>query len=204
MAGIALFGGSFDPIHHGHLIIARSVAEHCSLDRVVFLPTANPPHKSTAGMTPANHRAEMVRLAIANEPRFDLSDFDLLRPGPTYTIETIDHFRGKLPDVDPLCWIIGADSLNELPTWYRVHQLVDSCRIVTAARPGYDVINWHSLARVFNVGQIERLRMGVLDTPRIDISATEIRSRARRKLPIRYLVPDAVADYIHQHKLYTD
>ena len=133
---IALYGGSFNPIHSGHLIIARAVAEQLDLTRVILLPSKHPPHKQAEALLDAAHRAEMVRLAIPDEPLFEFSDFDLTRDGPSYTVETVAHFRKSLGAAVELFWIIGADSLAELSTWHRVCDLVDTCRIITAARPG--------------------------------------------------------------------
>jgi len=200
---IGLYGGSFNPIHHGHLIVARAVAEGLDLDRVIFLPSNRPPHKQARALLNAEHRAEMVRLAIKDEILFEFSDFDLVRDGPSYTIDTVTHFRTQLgPDVD-LHWIIGADSLAELTTWRRVGDLVDSCRIVTAARPGSDgKINWDQLRSALSETQLAALRSGVVETPLIDISSTDIRRRVRDGRSIRALVPDPVRCYIDEHELY--
>ncbi|HUU82619.1 MAG TPA: nicotinate-nucleotide adenylyltransferase [Phycisphaerae bacterium] len=199
---IALFGGSFDPIHLGHLIIARSVVERLDLDRIIFLPSATPPHKMAAVLASPQHRAAMVRLAIADEPIFDFSDYDLLRDGPTYTVETIAHFRADLGADAELYWLIGADSLPELTTWYRARDLIDSCHIVTAARPGWERIDFNALRPHFNDNQIARLEADILETPRIDISSTNIRSRAAAGKSVRFLVPESVHQYIVEHDLY--
>lgn len=199
---IALYGGSFNPIHHGHLIIARHLVEELALDRLIFLPSAQPPHKTGATLAPADHRAAMVRLAIANEPVFEYSDVDLTGAGPSYTIDTVAHFRQTLGMDIILYWIIGADSLAELTTWYRVRALVDSCRIITAGRPGWETIDWSQLRARLSEDQIAVLQSGMLDTPLIDISATDIRRRVRAGKSIRYLVPDAVRNYIDTHGLY--
>ncbi|HNQ22358.1 MAG TPA: nicotinate-nucleotide adenylyltransferase [Phycisphaerae bacterium] len=199
---IGLYGGSFDPIHHGHLIIARSVAEHRSLDRVILLPSLLPPHKQTTHLSPPHHRAEMVRLAIAGEPLFELSDYDLTRPGPSYTIDTVAHFRSALGAATDLFWIIGADSLAELPTWHQAVELVDACHIITARRAGDLAPDWDHLRAALGAPVVERLRAGLLDTPVIDISATDVRRRVREGRSIRYLVPAPVGDYIAHHDLY--
>lgn len=201
-SGVGLYGGSFNPIHLGHLAIARAVVDHFGLSRMVFLPAAAPPHKAREGLAPSHDRAEMVRLAIAGEPVFELSDFDLRRPGPCYTIDTVLHFRELLPPGTEIFWLIGADTLSELPTWKRIHELVDLCRIVTACRPGYDAINWHLLERVFRVGQVEKLRHGLVETPRVDISSTDIRRRVAASESIADQVPPTVAEYIQQNRLY--
>ncbi len=199
---IGLYGGSFDPIHHGHLIVARNIAERLNLDQLLFLPSANPPHKQSQVLTDADHRSCMVELAIADEPRFEMNDRDLNQAGPTYTIDTIDSFKGQFGDHATLYWIIGGDSLAELHTWHRAADLVDRCIIVTAARPGW-AENMPALPEeTFSPEQIDRLRRNVLDTPLIEISATDIRRRAMAGLSIRYLVPDCVDDYIRKHRLY--
>ena len=201
---VGLYGGSFNPIHHGHLIIARAVAERLRLDRVILLPSARPPHKGDRKLLDAPHRAAMVKLAIEGEPLFEFSDFDLTREGPSYTIDTVTHF-GELLGADvELHWIIGADSLSELTAWHRVHDLVDACRIITAARPGWDAIDWSPLRAILTDAQVAALQGGVLSTPQIDISSTDIRRRVREGRSIRYLVPDPVRSYIETNDLYRD
>jgi nicotinate-nucleotide adenylyltransferase len=199
---LALFGGSFNPIHNGHLIIARNIGEQLQLGRIVFLPSASPPHKPAGVLAPAQHRAEMVKLAIAGEPLFDFDDYDLTREGPSYTVDTVAHFRQELGLDVALHWIIGADTVAELANWYRVRALVDSCRIVIAARPGWDHIDFDALRTRLGEEQIASLRAGMVDTPRIDIGATDIRHRVRNRRSIRYLVPGTVASYIADRGLY--
>ena len=199
---IALFGGSFNPIHLGHLIVTRNIAEQLHLDRVILLPSATPPHKATVALLAPEHRAAMVRLAVEGEPLFEISDHDLTREGPSYTVDTVAHFREVLGPEAVLHWIIGADSLAELTTWYRVRALVSSCRIITAARPGWERIDFDVLRTRLSEEHIASLREGMLNTPRIDISATDIRHRVRAGRSIRYLVPDVVREYIEQHELY--
>lgn len=201
-SGIALFGGTFDPIHHGHLIAARGVIEQIGFERVVFIPAPKPPHKVGRELTDASHRLRMARLAIEGEDYFDVSDLEICRSGLSYTVLTVESYRQMVgPDV-PLAWIIGGDSLPELHTWYRISELMESCRIVTAVRPGYDAPDLSSLRRTLSPEQIDRLSRDVLATPAIDISATDIRRRVREGRSIRYLVPDSVRTYIHDHRLY--
>jgi len=199
---IGLYGGSFDPIHNGHLIIARAVAEALHLQRIIFLPSARPPHKDAADLSDADHRAAMVKIAIRGETLLEFDEFDLRRSGPTYTIDTVAHFQGMLGHGVDISWIIGADSLVELASWHRVADLVDGCRIVTAARPGWEAPDLTPLASKLAPRQIERLRQGIVETPRIDISATDIRRRVRCGLSVRYLAPDGVLDYIKEQGLY--
>jgi len=202
---VALFGGSFDPIHIGHLIIAQALTERLKLERVLFLPSARPPHKEDRQLASSEDRATMVQLAIAGEALFAYSDFDLTRHGPTYTIDTVTHFRAELGADVELHWIIGADSLAELATWRRVADLIDACRIVTAARPGSQPGEplWTALGPALGDARIAKLRAAVVDTPRIDISSTDIRRRVAEGRSIRYFVPDPVAEHITEHGLYS-
>ena len=156
------------PVHCGHLIVARAVAEALHLERTILLPSGRPPHKSHEGLADAAHRAEMVKLAITGESLLEYSDYDLTRDGPSYTIDTVTHFKEQYgPEVE-LCWMIGADSLAELTTWHRVSELVDACRIVTAARTGSAAIAWDELGGTLSRPQITRLRANTLRTPLIE------------------------------------
>lgn len=200
--GVALFGGSFNPIHTGHLIVARSVAELLELSRVVLIPSANPPHKPGQDLADAGDRLAMVRLAIDGDAHLEASAVEIERDGPSYTILTVQAYRQSLGPDPAVHWIIGADTLSELHTWHRVSELVDMCRIVTAARPGFESPDVSQLSASLSRRQIKRLRDGILPTPGIDISATDIRRRVREGRSIRYLVPGAVEDYITTHSLY--
>lgn len=199
---LGLFGGSFDPIHVGHLIVARSVAEAAGLDEVVFLPSAIPPHKDARLLVAAKHRAEMVRRAIAGEPGFTFSDHDLSASGPSYTVDTVAAFAEVHGPGVGLYWIIGQDSLAELPSWRRVADLVDSCFVVTAVRAGWETPDLGFLRPKLSAEQVGKLHRYLLQTPRLDVSATDIRNRVRTGRSIRYLVPEAVESYIHEQGLY--
>lgn len=203
MERVGLFGGSFNPIHHGHLIAARAVAESAGLARVVFLPCRQPPHKHENDLLDGARRGEMVKLAIAGEPIFSFSDYDLTRQGPSFTIDTVRHFRAELGRDAELCWIIGADSLRELPTWRCVTELVEECRIITAARPGWTIDVWDDLRNTFTDEQVAGLRSGVMETLLIDISATDIRWRISSGRSVRYLMPDEVISYVRENNLYS-
>ncbi len=198
---IGLFGGSFNPIHVGHLIASRAVAEQLCLDRLYLIPASVPPHRTAKSLAAPEHRLAMLRLAVQGEPLFEISDFEIGRAGPSYTILTVEEFGRRLGAQAELFWLIGADSLPELAHWYEAQRLVDACQIVTAARPGHEP-DLAQLRSRFSPEQVERLKAGILQTPRIDVSASEIRRRSGEGLSIRYLVPDAVADYITTHGLY--
>jgi nicotinate-nucleotide adenylyltransferase len=200
--GVVLFGGSFNPIHIGHLIVARAVAEHLQAGRLVLIPSRNPPHKNDDKLADAADRLEMARLAVAGEPGFEVSDVEIKRSGPSYSYLTIQGFRESVgPDV-PLYWVIGGDTLPDLYTWYHIGDLVDLCHVVTAVRPGYETPDLSQLEMVLSSRQVQKLRDMILPTPRIDISATNIRDRIAEGQPISYLVPESVRRYIEQKGLY--
>lgn len=201
---VGLFGGSFDPIHFGHIISARSVAEHLGINRIVLIPAAEPPHKTGRALASVEHRLRMTRLAVQGDPPFEVSDIEAHRPGPSYTIDTVIEFRRRLPDPSPLAWLIGADSLPELATWRRIADLLDQVRIVTMSRPGPGSPDMTGLAELVGERPVARLLADRICTPQIDISATDIRARVAQKLPVRYLVPDDVALYIAEHRLYRE
>ncbi len=201
-ARIALYGGTFDPIHVGHLITARSVAEQLDVERVIFVPSASPPHKLDVPITPAEHRLEMVRLAIDGEPGFEVSDCEIRRTGPSYTFDTIMNFRRTVSADATVYWIIGADSLAELASWHRIAELVRQCRIITASRPGFEQPDLSTLGAHLTEDDLASIRDGILTTPRIDVAATEIRRRVGEGVSIRFLVPESVREYVHDRCLY--
>jgi len=200
--GLLLFGGSFNPIHVGHLIIARAAAEQLGVERTIVIPSASPPHKTGSDLASPEHRLAMVHLAIADEPAFEVSDIELRREGPSYTLLTVQAYRRQLGADVPLYWLIGGDTLPELHSWYQIAELVDLCRIVTAVRPGFETPDFSTLFGCLSLAQVQRLREGILDTPRIDISATQIRARVREGRSIRYMVPESVIEYIDRERLY--
>jgi len=201
-ARIGLLGGSFDPIHVGHLIVARSLAEQAPLDRVLLIPSPRPPHKTGRALTDAAHRLAMARAAVEDDPLFDVSDIELQRSGPSYTIDTIDAMRRRLGPGVALFWIIGADSLPELPTWHRVAELVQRVQFLTAARPDATSPDRDALASAVGAASAQKLLDHVYQTPLIQISATDIRRRVRAGLSIAYLTPPAVVSYIRTQGLY--
>lgn len=201
-ACVALMGGTFDPIHFGHLIVARSVREQLTLDQVIFIPSAKPPHKHRAPISGVAHRLEMVKLAIDAEEGFACDDCETKRAGPSYTFDTVMDFRKRLGERAAIHWIIGPDALAELETWYRVKELVEACRIITVSRPGWDKPQPPRSPRLLGSAQITKLEAGILQTPRVDISATDIRRRVAAGKSIRYLVPDPVEQYVVDRQLY--
>lgn len=202
MTRILLFGGSFDPIHHGHLIAAREAAEAYDIPRVVLIPSAAPPHKRRRVLAPSADRLQMCRLATEGDPLFSVSDSELRVAPPNYTIDTVERFSQAHPEAE-LHWLIGADSLNELASWHRVGELAEACTLVTVARPRLPEPDWSVLSGLLSESALEKIRRHMLKSSLIDISATRIRERVRRGLSVRYLVPRAVAAYIAERALYT-
>jgi nicotinate-nucleotide adenylyltransferase len=197
-----LFGGSFDPIHHGHLIVSRFVAEQLDIPRVVLVPSARPPHKPDRCLAPAAERLAMCRLAVAGDPQFEVSDWEISQPGPNYTLHTVEHYRSVSSAGTELHWLVGMDSLRELSTWYEAGKLVERCTIVSTARPGFPRPAAAELAAGFVPAQVEKLLQHIVEGPRVDIAGTDIRARVRAGLSIRYLVPEPVLRYVEEHALY--
>ena len=186
---IGVLGGTFDPVHIGHLILAQEAYTKLALDRVLFVPAAVPPHKDPGAVSPAHHRLRMVQLAVGDDPRFQASDLEFRRPGKSYTVDTLRHIR-KLWPGSKLFLLIGADNLGELPTWKEYEELFLLSEVVVAHRPGAEPCG--ELA--------DRVRF--LSIPMVSISATYIRRRVADGEPIRYLVPREVEEYIGEHGLY--
>lgn len=202
MDRILLFGGSFNPLHNGHLIVGRAVAERLRVKRVILVPSASPPHKPGHALAPADARLALCQAVAAEDPLFHVDDWELKQSGPNYTLLTIQRFRERHgPDAE-LFWLIGLDSLHELGTWHKAAELVDACTIVSAARPGFDPPAPEVLARWFSPPQIETLLRHVIEGPRIDIAATDIRARVRAEQCIRYLVPEPVRRAIESRGMY--
>jgi len=201
---IAVFGGTFDPVHIGHLITARAVAEQRGFERITLVPAASPPHKRGALAAP-EHRMAMLRLAVGDDPTFEICELELYRTGPSYTYRTLIELRDRHgPDAE-LYWIIGADMLASLHTWHRAKEVMDLARILVAARPPWpgkaDEL-LAGLAGPLGPQNVEQLRRSIVETPLIDISSTELRRRIAAGRPVRYFIPEHVITYIDKHGLY--
>jgi nicotinate-nucleotide adenylyltransferase len=187
-------GGTFDPIHHGHLVAASEVQAWFDLDEVVFVPTGDPWQKSDRTVSPAEDRYLMTVIATAANPRFRVSRVDIDREGPTYTIDTLRDLREQLPDAE-LYFITGADALAEIFTWRDASQLFELAQFVGCTRPGYE------MDAATLVG-IPTDRVTLVEIPALAISSTDCRDRAASGEPVWYLVPDGVVQYIAKHRLY--
>jgi nicotinate-nucleotide adenylyltransferase len=197
ITSLGILGGTFDPPHYGHLALAENARVQLQLDRVLFVPAGQQPLKRDRHITPVHHRTAMVEAAIADNPGFSLSRVDLDRPGPHYTADTLALLQDTYPKAE-LFFLIGGDSLAQLAAWHDPAGIVQRARLAVMPRPGWEV-DLHELEQT--VPEIcERLVW--LDTPSLDISASDLRRRARQGLPLRYLVPPAVEAYVREHRLY--
>lgn len=206
MKSIALFGGTFNPIHYGHLAIAEEVRTKYNLDKVIFVPTNQPPHKDPADLADAKKRYIMAYLATVSNPCFDVSTFEVDRGGKSYTIDTVRHFHHFFGGEVDLYFIVGADMLMEISTWKNIEELLKTCRFIVVPRPGYDIqkiFNHHFLASENYSVSTELLEnVRVEDMAMLDISATNIRRRVKEWKSIKYLVPESVEQFIHNQQLY--
>lgn len=193
---LGIMGGTFDPIHYGHLFVAEEARARFGLDRVLFVPNGAPPHKKEYLLTNARHRYEMTRLAIADNPAFACTTLELDRPGPSYTVDTLTTLRDQYPSAE-LFYITGIDAIADILTWRRHAEIIRMATFIAAARPGFDV---KMLQDRLPATYMQRILL--LGTTAQGISSTEIRERIRAKLPTRYLMPEEVRNYIQEHHLY--
>jgi len=196
---IGVLGGTFDPVHNGHLIVAEEVKTRLNLAEIIFVPAGQPWLKVDRPISPAEHRLQMLRLALADKSYFKRSTIEIERTGPSYTVDTITELRGQLGSEDELFFILGWDSLAELPQWREPSRLIKMCYLVAVPRPGYPRPKLKTLEVIIR-GLSQRVML--MKKPEIDISASAIRERVARGLSIRHLVPEPVNRYIKEHGLY--
>lgn len=194
---IGVFGGTFDPIHMGHLIVAEDARASLELDKILFIPAGQPWFKSYRQITEAHHRLAMVRLAVEGNPSFDVADIEIRRTGPSYTVDTLSELRVLYPDAEFIV-ILGVDALREIDRWHQPRKLFELASVVGMARPGASLDP--SVLNAAIPGASSRMRL--LDSVLIEISGTEVRQRVAACRSIRYRVPDTVVRYIHENGLY--
>ncbi len=209
---LGLFGGTFNPIHLGHLRAAEEVRESLQLDRLLFIPAARPPHKNATAVTPFAVRLEMVRLAVADHEQFEVSDIENQRPDKSYSIDTLRWFRQESGPAADIFFIVGLDAMLEIETWREYQNLFHLCHFVVLDRPGYALDDLHQIlcqklhCRAENDGQLfchpSGRQIYFRAITRLDISSTQIRRLAAQGRSLRYLLPEAVRRYILTYKLY--
>lgn len=215
MKSIGILGGTFDPIHYGHLRLAEEMLELADLQHIRFIPTGNPPHRDTPQVS-AQHRSQMVKLAIADQPAFVLDDREVKCATKCYTVNTLRELRAEYGAEQPLCLLMGGDAFLQLHTWHEWEEILSLAHIVVGYRPGYALqkrihgatreLREHYQERLCTVEYLSQQPAGgiaELAIPKLEISATLIRSRVAQNRTIRYLLPATVANYIYQHHLYT-
>ena len=197
---LGILGGTFDPIHHGHLLAAEEARYQLALDRVLFVPAGVPPHKPARPISPASHRVRMVELAIAGKSHFTLSRVDVDRPDPCYTVDTLELLRAEWGPDPRFFFIEGADSLSDIAGWYQPRRLIELCELAVVERPGF-AIDLASLEKRLP-GLTDRLHL--VKMPLLEISSSDLRARVRAGRSISYLVPREVEAYVRQHRLYRE
>lgn len=197
---VGVMGGSFDPIHYGHLVLAEEVRQHFDLDRVIFIPVGKAPHKLNDQMAENQHRYEMVRLAISNNPFFELSSMEMDSEETSYTVHTLEKLKLLFGDETELYFITGADTLLDLENWYRADRVLKLCTFVGATRPGY--VSEALMQKAESLRNKYDAQIELIAIPGLAISSTEIRDRLKQGITVKYLLPDSVETYIEREKLY--
>ena len=199
---IALFGGTFDPVHLGHTTVAADAAKHIGAEKIIFIPAKRSPLKGFLPKANDNHRLKMISLAIAEQKIFEVSDCELKKPAPSYTLETVRQFQDEYGSETLIHWLVGADSVDDLTYWYQIVELIDACIITTMYRAGCKPPNFAKYEPLWGPKRIEKLQQNVIQTPLIDISSTEIRERLAAGRDVTDMLTPCVADYIRKHGLY--
>jgi nicotinate-nucleotide adenylyltransferase len=199
---IALFGGTFDPIHLGHTRVAEAAAQQIEAERVVFIPAKCSPLKGFLPNATDEDRLRMIELAIRDNARFCVSDCELRRPAPSYTLDTVKYFQQEYGADTSLYWLLGADSVNDLLLWHRIEELIDVCHLAVMVRGGYEKPSFDRHREALGAERVEKLRRDVIETPAIEISSTEVRKRLADGQDVSDLLDPKVEQYIRQRGLY--
>lgn len=199
---VILFGGTFDPIHLGHTTVAADAAKHVGAEKLVFIPAKRSPLKGFLPKANDDDRLEMITLATADEKSFQVSDFELQKPAPSYTLETVRKFQQEYGDEASIYWLIGADGIDDLAYWHMIVELVDACNLTTMYRAGCEPPNFTKFEAIWGRRRVDKLQQNIVQTPLVDVSSTEIRKRLAEGQNVTRMLHPAVSDYISQHGLY--
>lgn len=199
---IVLFGGTFDPIHLGHTTVASEAAKSIGAEKIIFVPAKRSPLKGFLPRANDRDRFEMIALAIADKEDFEVSDFELKKPAPSYTLETVEAFRSEYGREASIYWLIGADTVDDLVHWHKITELIDACNLVTMFRAGCKSPDFTKFRDVWGRRRVEKLQRNIVPTSLVDISSTEIRKRLSEGLNASKMLHKAVLSYIRQHSLY--
>ncbi len=199
---IILFGGTFDPIHLGHTTVAAEAARHINAEKVVFIPAKRSPLKDFFPEASDADRFAMIALAIVDSKKYELSEYELKKPEPSYTLDTVRQFKAGYGSETSIHWLIGSDSIDDLPYWYKIVDLLDECNLSVMHRAGFALPDFSKFEDIWGSERVKKLQQNVIQTPLIDISSKEIRNRLAAGLDIADMLHPAVADYIRKHNLY--
>ena len=197
---IGIFGGTFDPIHYGHLMLAETCRQELALDEVRFVPAGNPPHKTT-GISDGHARADMVKLAVSGYPEFTVDRREIRRSGPSFTFDTLEEIGQEVQN-SKLFFLMGADSLKDFPTWHKPDRILQLSMVLAVNRPGHTLPEPDGIQRL--AGELDTSRIRLLSMPGTDISGTDLRNRVRDGRGLRFLTPRSVEVFLTEHKLYDE
>lgn len=199
---IVLFGGTFDPIHIGHTTVASDAATHIGADKLIFVPAKRSPLKGFLPRASDDDRLEMISIAIAGEESFEVSDFELRKPAPSYTLETVERFQDECGGQTSIYWLIGADAVDDLAYWHKIVELIDACNLATMYRAGCEPPEFARFEPVWGRERAEKLRQNIVPTSLVDISSTEIRKRLAEGQDASKMLHRGVLGYIRENNLY--
>lgn len=195
-------GGTFDPIHYGHLAAAEAARVEFGLCKVIFMPAGNPPHKQSQKISDAEHRYRMTALATSSNSGFEVSRLEVDKAGITYTFDTMEELRSIYGEAPEIYFITGADAVLELLTWYKIGELLTLCKFIAVTRPGFDI--WKLEQKIAEISSKYDGEIICLEVPLLEISSTDIRERIKNGKPVKYLLPEEVEAYIHKNGLYKE
>jgi len=199
---IALFGGTFDPIHLGHTTVAADAIKQIGAEKIIFIPAKRSPLKGFLPRASDADRLHMISLATADEKSFEVSDCEVSKPAPSYTLATVEKFQRDFGGETSIHWLVGADSIEDLVYWHKIVELIDACHLTTMYRAGCEPPNFTKFEGLWGRRRVEKLKRDIVQTPLVDISSTEIRSRLAAGHDVTTMLHPAVADYIRKNKLY--
>ena len=199
---IALFGGTFDPVHLGHTVVAAAAAEQLNTEKIIFIPAKRSPLKSFPPRASDKDRLKMISLAIEDENIFEVSDCELKREAPSYTLDTVRRFQAEYGSSTSIFWLVGADSIDELARWYNISELIDECNIAAMYRAGCERPDFAKYEPLWGRRRIEKLRQNIIHTPLVDISSTDVRNRLASGQDVTQMLYTKVLSYIRKHNLY--
>ncbi|MBN2183359.1 MAG: nicotinate (nicotinamide) nucleotide adenylyltransferase [Sedimentisphaerales bacterium] len=198
----ALFGGTFDPVHVGHTVVAAAAAEHIGAEKVIFIPAKRSPLKDNLPRASDVDRFNMISLAIEDDEKFGVSDCELKRQSPSFTLDSVRRFQAELGGKASIFWLIGADGISELSRWYKIEELIDECSLSVMYRAGFEKPDFEKFLPLWGRRRVEKLRENIIPTPLVDVSSTQVRQRLASGLDVAQMLHPKVLIYIRENNLY--